>query len=233
MSGSDPIRVMIVDDHGMVRRGLATILKVKPDLELVGEASNGKEALQVCEQAQPDVILMDLVMPTMGGAEATRVIRERWPHVQVIALTSFQERDLVRDALQAGAIGYLLKNVTADDLAAAIREADAGRSTLAPEAIQALIQEDRHAHPAASDLPDAFDLTPREREVLALMVEGLTNPDIAERLIVSRSTAKAHVSNILSKLGVSNRAEAIAVALQRNFSLESSPIPPSDAAGQS
>ena len=216
MTASDAIRVMIVDDHGMVRRGLATILRVKADLELVGEASNGQEALQVCEQVRPDVVLMDLVMPEMGGAEATRLIREQCPHVQVIALTSFQEKELVREALQAGAISYLLKNVSAEDLAAAIREAHAGRSTLAPEAIQVLIQEGGQQAARAHELPDGFDLTPREREVLALMVEGLSNPEIAERLVVSRSTAKAHVSNILSKMGVSNRAEAIATALQQN-----------------
>jgi NarL family two-component system response regulator LiaR len=218
MSTSNVISVMIVDDHGMVRRGLSTILKVKADLELVGEASNGQEALGLCERVRPDVILMDLVMPEMGGVEATRLIRERWPQVQVIALTSFQEKELVREALQAGAISYLLKNVSAEDLAAAIREAHAGRSTLAPEAIQALIQAESQSPLRAHDLTEAFGLTPREHEVLALMVEGLSNPEIAERLVVSRSTAKAHVSNILSKLGVSNRAEAIALALQHNLS---------------
>jgi NarL family two-component system response regulator LiaR len=222
MSTSDVIQVMIVDDHGMVRRGLSTILKVKADLELVGEASNGQEALEICEQSQPDVILMDLVMPEMGGVEATRLIRERWPQVQVIALTSFQEKELVREALQAGAISYLLKNVSADDLAAAIREAYAGRSTLAPEAIQALLQAEAHSPLREQELTDAYGLTPREHEVLALMVEGLSNPQIAERLVVSRSTAKAHVSNILSKLGVSNRAEAIALALQHNISTPAS-----------
>jgi NarL family two-component system response regulator LiaR len=205
------IRVMIVDDHAMVRRGLSTFLKVKPDLELVGEARNGQEALQLCEQVRPDVVLMDLVMPEMDGMAATRAIRDRWPHVQVIALTSFQERDLVQKALQAGAISYLLKNVSANDLAEAIRAAYAGRSTLAPEAIQALVQVERQ--PTVQD----YDLTTREREVLALLVEGLSNPEIAERLSVSRSTAKAHVSNILSKLGVSNRAEAVAMAVQQNL----------------
>jgi NarL family two-component system response regulator LiaR len=222
MSTSEVIQVMIVDDHGMVRRGLSTILKVKADLELVGEASNGQEALEICEQIQPHVILMDLVMPEMGGVEATRLIRERWPQVQVIALTSFQEKELVREALQAGAISYLLKNVSAEDLAAAIREAYAGRSTLAPEAIQALLQAEAQSPLHEQELTDAYGLTPREHEVLALMVEGLTNPQIAERLVVSRSTAKAHVSNILSKLGVSNRAEAIAVALQHNLSTPAS-----------
>jgi len=154
---------------------------------------------------------MDLVMPEMSGAEAARAIRERCPDVQVIALTSFQDRELVQQALQAGAISYLLKNVSANELADAIRAAHAGRSTLAPEAAQALVQS------AAQEPPPGHGLTPREREVLALMVEGLTNPEIAERLVVSRSTAKAHVSNILSKLGASNRAEAVSLALQRKL----------------
>jgi NarL family two-component system response regulator LiaR len=214
MNDLAPIRVLIVDDHSMVRRGLATILKINPDLQLVGEASNGREAVEACGRGQPDVVLMDLVMPEMGGAAATAAIRARWPQVQIIALTSFQEKELVREVLQAGAIGYLLKNVSAADLAAAIREAHAGRSTLAPEAIQALIQPEPPAQMSEEDVAVAFELTPREQEVLALMVEGLSNPDIAERLVVSRSTAKAHVSNILSKMGVSNRAEAISLALQ-------------------
>jgi NarL family two-component system response regulator LiaR len=216
MSTQAPIRVMIVDDHGMVRRGLATILKVRPDMQLVGEAGSGQEALEVCEKVQPDVILMDLVMPEMSGPEATRAIRDMCPNVQVIALTSFQERELVREALQAGAISYLLKNVSAEDLAAAIREAHAGRSTLAPEAIQVLIQMEGRDASYDRDLSEVFGLTSREEEVLALVVEGMSNPEIAARLVVSRSTAKAHVSNILSKLGVSNRAEAIALALQHN-----------------
>lgn len=217
MSASNPIRVMIVDDHSMVRRGLATILKVKADLELVGEANNGQEAVLLCQEVQPDVVLMDLIMPEMGGAKATQLIREQCPTIQVIALTSFQEKELVREALQAGAISYLLKNVSADDLAAAIREAHAGRSTLAPEAIQALIQADGPGPIGDQDPTETFGLTPREREVLVLMIEGLNNPEIAERLVVSRSTAKAHVSNILSKLGVSNRAEAITLALQHRL----------------
>ncbi len=211
MSTSKPIRVMIVDDHGMVRRGLAAFLRISPELELVGEARNGKAALQICGQVQPDVILMDLIMPEMDGTVATQIVCERWPQIQVIALTSFQEKDLVQRALQAGAIGYLLKNVSAGDLVEAIRAAYAGRPTLAPEAVQALIQAERQA-----PVQD-YDLTPREHEVLALLIEGLSNPEIADRLSVSRSTAKAHVSNILSKLGVSNRAEAITMALDQGL----------------
>ena len=217
MSASNPIRVMIVDDHSMVRRGLSTIFRIKADLELVGEASNGREALDVCAQVQPDVVLMDLVMPEMSGAEATQAIRTRWPQVQVIALTSFQEKDLVRGALQAGAISYLLKNVAAEDLAAAIREAHAGRSTLAPEAIEALIQPDLPSPGVRAGVSEAYELTPREEEVLALMVQGLNNPEIAERLVVSRSTVKFHVSSILSKLGVASRTEAVAIAVKESL----------------
>ena len=206
-----PIRVMIVDDHPMVRRGLAAFLKVQMDLEMVGEASDGREALQVCDRVGPDVILMDLVMPGLDGPATTRALREHCPHVQVIALTSFQDKDLVRQALEAGAISYLLKNVTADELAQAIRAAHAGRSTLAPEALQALMVA------GGQEAQPEYDLTPREREVLALVVQGLSNPEIAARLVVTRSTAKAHVSNILSKLGVSNRAEAISLALRKKL----------------
>jgi NarL family two-component system response regulator LiaR len=205
---------MLVDDHAVVRSGLSAFLMVFDDLELVAQASSGEEAVRLCGEAAPDVVLMDLVMPGMDGAAATRAIRKACPDVQVIALTSFKEQELIHGALDAGAIGYLLKNVSADELANAIREAHVGRPTLAPEAAQALIQATR----ASSESPRVgFDLTEREREVLALMVQGLTNPEIAKRLVVSRSTVKFHVSSILSKLEASGRAEAVAIAIQKKL----------------
>ncbi len=210
-SPSQPIRVMLVDDHAMVRRGLATFLKIFDDLQLVGEAENGQTAVRLCAEVCPDVILMDMVMPDMDGAAATRLIRQQFPHVQVIALTSFKEGDLVKNTLEAGAIGYLLKDVSADDLASAIRAAHAGRATLSPEAAQALV-ETANKPPAPG-----LDLTEREREVLALMVEGLNNTQIAGRLTVSASTIKSHVSNILSKLGVASRTEAVTLALRNRL----------------
>jgi NarL family two-component system response regulator LiaR len=212
MNASKMIRVMIVDDHSVVRSGLSTFLMTYDDMELVAEVASGEKAINLCVEASPDVILMDLVMPGMDGATATRKIREKCPEIQVIALTSFKDKDLVQGALQAGAIGYLLKDVSADELANAIRAAFAGKPTLAPEATEALIQATRH--PAEKI---GFDLTDREREVLALMVEGLNNNQIADRLVVSSSTAKFHVSSILSKLGAASRTEAVSIALQNNL----------------
>jgi len=210
-SPSKPIRVMLVDDHTMVRRGLATFLKVFEDLQLVGEAENGETAIQLCAEVLPDVILMDMVLPVMDGATATRAIRQQFPQVQVIVLTSFKEGELIKNALEAGAIGYLLKDVSADELVDAIRAAHAGRATLSPEAAQALVE--------TTNQPRTYglDLTEREREVLALMIEGLNNTQIAGRLTVSPSTIKSHVSNILAKLGVASRTEAVTLALRNRI----------------
>ena len=211
ISSSQPIRVMIVDDHTMVRRGLATMLMVFDDLELVADADSGEAAIQLCAEVIPNVILMDLSLPGMDGAVATRTIRQQFPQVKVIALTSFKEGDRIKNALEAGAIGYLLKDVSADELAQAIRAAYAGRATLSPEAAQALVE-------TANQPPSrGLDLTERELEVLALMVEGLNNTQIAGRLTVSSSTIKSHVSNILSKLGVASRTEAVTLALRNGI----------------
>lgn len=210
-SPSKPIRVMLVDDHTMVRRGLATFLKIFDDLQLVGEAENGETAIHLCAEVLPDVILMDMALPVMDGATATRAIRQQFPQVQVIVLTSFKEGELIKNALEAGAIGYLLKDVSADELVGAIRAAHAGRATLSPEAAQALVE--------TSNQPPApgLTLTEREREVLSLMIEGLNNTQIAGRLSVSPSTIKSHVSNILAKLGVASRTEAVTLALRNRI----------------
>jgi NarL family two-component system response regulator LiaR len=208
---TERIRVMIVDDHLMVRRGLATFLRAAPDLELVGEAASGAEAIRVCEQARPQVILMDLKLPDLDGIAATRAIRSAHPEIQVIAVTSSQEDGLVSEALRAGAIGYLLKDVGVMGLGDAIRAASAGRPTLAPEATQALVRQ------ASAPASPGDGLTQREREVLALMVKGSSNAQIAERLVLSRSTVNFHVSNVLGKLGVASRTQAVSLALQRHL----------------
>jgi DNA-binding NarL/FixJ family response regulator len=210
-TSSNHIRVMVVDDHLMVRRGLATFLKVFKDFELVGEAESGETAIPLCVKLQPDVVLMDMVMQSMDGAAATRLIRKQCPSAQVIALTSFKDEILIKSALQAGAISYLLKGVSAEELADAIRAAHAGRSTISPEATQALVQA------ASQDAAPVVDLTEREHEVLLLMVEGLNNTQIAGRLTVSPSTIKSHVSSILAKLGVASRTEAVALALRHKM----------------
>lgn len=212
MTETSPIRVILVDDHAMLRKGLRFFLAGFDDLELVGEAASGSEAIRLCAELVPDVVLMDMVMPDMDGAAATQVIRQQTPTVQVIALTSFQEEDLIERALQAGAISYLLKNVSAETLADAIRQAHAGHSTLAPEATEVLVKATRQR---ASQ--HDYGLTERELEVLSLLVKGLSNAEIAERLVVSVATAKFHVRGILSKLGVSSRTEAVSMALQQNL----------------
>jgi NarL family two-component system response regulator LiaR len=211
MDEKKTIKVMLVDDHSMVRRGLIAILKNASDLEVIAEARDGREAIAKCEQTHPDVILMDLLMPDLGGVAATRMILARWPEIRILALTSFQEKDLVQEALQAGATGYLLKNVSGEDLADAIRSTYAGKPILAKEAVESLIRAE------TTELRPGDVLTRRELDVLSLLVKGLSNPEIAGQLSVSRSTVKSHVSSILSKLGVSNRAEAIAFAIEHKI----------------
>ena len=210
MTEKERIRVMIVDDHAVVRSGLGTFLSVIPDLELVGEAGGGDEAVVRCGSLKPDVVLMDLMMPGTNGVAATRLIRAKYPAVQIIALTSFQEDTLVQDALQAGAIGYLMKNVSARELATAIRSARSGKMTLSPEAAEALVR-------ASEQTREIDKLTEREQEVLKFMVEGLNNAEIAERLVVSLSTVKYHISNILAKFCVDNRGAAVTMAIQKKL----------------
>jgi DNA-binding NarL/FixJ family response regulator len=211
MMTDHPIRVMLVDDHEMVRRGLSVFIQSFDDLDLVGEAVNGKEALDFLAATSADVILMDIMMPVMGGIEAIREIQIRWPEIKIVAMTSFEEESLVKDAISSGAIGFLMKNASIDELAAAIRNAHAGKATLAPEAAQILMD-------AATKPPEIeYDLTRREHDVLTQMVEGKTNPEIAEILSVSRATVKTHVSNILGKLNVSSRVEAVKLALEKKL----------------
>lgn len=205
------IRVIIVDDHEIVRNGLSVFLETCDDLQLVGEASTGVEAVRMVEQTRPDVVLMDIVMPEMDGISATQIIRQKFPDTQIVALTSFENEDTVPAVLQAGAISYLLKNVTIDELADAVRNAYIGKSTLSPEATQALIGS--VVRPAAP----TFDLTERELEVLALIVKGMNNGEIADQLYISASTVKNHVSNVLSKLNAANRSEAAAMAVQHHL----------------
>jgi two-component system, NarL family, response regulator LiaR len=211
MTQSKQIRIILVDDHMVVRSGLATVLSAYDDFELVGQAGDGEEAVRLCERLQPDVVLMDLLMPKMDGVTAIQMIKQRWPRIQVIALTSFKEKEYVEGALKAGANGYLLKNVSAEELISAIHRAVAGQPSLSPEAAQVLIQN------VSEPAPPGQNMTNREKEILALMVEGLSNNEIAERLFVSQSTVKFHVSNILDKMGVTGRTEAVALAVKHHL----------------
>ncbi len=211
MNESARIRVVVVDDHRMVCEGLIALIQGFEDLELVGRAASGEEAVTLCGRVRPDVVLMDLVMPGIGGVEAIAQIRECCPETQIVALTSFHDEQRVQAALQAGAIGYLLKDASVEELVGAIRAAYEGRPTLAWQAAQALIKGAKQS-PAQE-----YHLTERELEVLALMVEGLTNRQIANVLEISRYTVNAHVSSILAKLDVASRTEAVALAIQNRL----------------
>jgi NarL family two-component system response regulator LiaR len=213
MPRADKIRLLIVDDHKVIRNGLRVFISLYDDLEVVGEAKNGQQALEQCAAHKPDVVLMDMVMPVMDGPTATRLIREQFPEVQVVALTSFDEEEIVHRAIEAGAVGYLFKDVEEDELIDAIRSAHEGRPVLAPEAIKALMH--RTTDPAESSTVEP--LTRREREVLSLVAQGMTNPQIAEQLVISTSTVQFHVHNILGKLGVDTRTEAVVVAIQNKL----------------
>ena len=205
------IKILLVDDHAVVRSGLSKFLLVNKNMKLVGEASDGAEAVQKASLYQPDVVLMDLMMPGMDGITAIHEIHQRYPNTKIIALTSFAEQNLVQGALQAGAIGYLQKNVTAKELAHAIYSACEGKMTLSPEAMQVL----------AFSIPQpqirGGRLTERERDVLRCMLDGLNNNEIAETLVVSLGTVKFHISNIFQKLGVDNRVSAVKLAIEQKL----------------
>jgi NarL family two-component system response regulator LiaR len=207
------IRVLVVDDHTIVREGLRLFLSEEPDIEVVGETGDGAESVNMASVLRPDVILMDLVMPGMDGIQAMQSIRTVSPSSQVLVLTSFGDHQRVRDAIQAGAIGYLLKDVHKVDLLQAIRAAAQGQPTLHPEAQRQLMRQ--VTTPAARSHVD--DLTPRERDVLRLIVRGQSNKEIAATLRVTEGTVKGHVSVILSKLGVADRTQAALYAVKHGF----------------
>ena len=210
-SAIDKIRVLIVDDHAMVRQGIATFIELQDDVELVGEAANGREAIARVEECKPDVVLMDLVMPEMDGVTATHEIKARHPDVKVLVLTSFVHDAQITPALQAGASGYLLKDISADELMKAIRAAQRGESPLAPAVATKLVE----GVAAPREESHALDqLTEREREVLALLGRGLSNKEIAAKLSISEKTVKFHVSGVLSKLGLSDRTQAALFAVK-------------------
>jgi len=211
MSQTEAIRILIVDDHAMVRSGLRNFIYGYDWMEPVGEAGDGAQAVEFCARHDVDVVLMDMIMPHMDGTEATREIVALGKSVRIIILTSFHEQDLVEQALRAGATSYLLKSVSAAELAAAIKAAYAGQATLAPEATEALIRSTRQRNEVG------FDLTEREQEVLALLVAGSSNLEISQDLSIAMATVKFHLTNIFAKLGARNRVEAATIALEHHL----------------
>ncbi len=207
-----PIRILIADDHSVVRQGLRMFLGLDPDLEIIGEASDGAEAVRMAHALNPDVVLMDMLMPVMGGIEATQIIRRELPDTEVIALTSVLDDGSVVGAVKAGAIGYLLKDTQADDLRHAIKAAAAGQVQLSPQAAARLMREVRTPDP-----PSLSELTEREGDVLRLIAQGKANKEIAMDLVIGEKTVKTHVSNILMKLGVQSRTQAALYAAQNGL----------------
>ncbi len=212
MNADEVIRILVVDDHKVVRNGLHTFISVHDDLELVGEASNGKEAVKQCTALRPDVVLMDMKMPVMDGPDAIERILTEDADTRIIALTSFGDETFARRALEAGAIGYLFKDVDEYNLISAIRLANQGSGVIAPEARAALLRQS-----VGEGESYAINLTDRELETLGLVANGLTNPQIAERLFVSISTVNFHVHNVLDKLGAKTRTEAVVIAAREGL----------------
>ena len=205
------LKVLIVDDHPLVRHGLSVLLGVYDDIEVIGEAENGREAFEMCGKHLPDIVLMDLIMPEIDGIEATRKILKNWSSIKIVILTSFVDKKLIEDSLKAGAIGFILKNVSGENLVATLRDAYRGKSTLSSEASDFLISNLKNP-PVAE-----YQLTSQEKIMITCLVDGLSNKKIAQKLVLSLSTVKFHVSNILSKLGASSRAEAVSIALKNKM----------------
>ena len=206
MKSADKIRVLIVDDHKMVRAGLAALLETETDIEVIGQAENGRDAVEQSSRLAPDVVIMDLMMPVMDGVEATRLIHERTPDVRILVLTTFGTSDGIAHALEAGASGAIMKSADTPDLADAIRKVSKGERTISDE-IERQLKID----------PPISQLTPRQKDILDSMVRGLSNPDIAKQLGIRRDGVKQHIKAILSKIGASNRTEAVAIALRKHL----------------
>jgi len=207
---TDPITVLIVDDHAVVRKGVRAFLDAQTGLTVVGEAGSGEEAVAQAEEHAPDVVLMDLIMPGVDGVEATRRVKKVSPRTQIIVLTSYHQDEHIFPAIRAGALSYLLKDAEPEQLADAVRKAAVGEAVLHPQVASRVVQE---LHGARQDTPNPFNaLSDRELEVLRLIADGLSNHDIAERLVISEKTVKSHVSNILSKLHLADRTQAAVFA---------------------
>jgi len=215
MSGAGgPVRLIVVDDHDLIRAGFRLVLEQEPDFEVVGEASSGREAIELCRRLRPDVVVMDLAMPGMDGLEATRRIKEEHPQVAVLVVTALEDPEYMLEALKAGAAGYVLKSSPLPRVISALRRLLSGESPLNQELAARLIQDLARRPGGGGNPPPAEELTAREREVLVLMARGRTNPEIARELVISRGTAKSHVQNIIRKLGVSDRTQAVARAFE-------------------
>lgn len=211
MIEKNKIKVMIADDHPLVRHGIKTLFEACNDIILVAEAENGMQAIEMCGKHKPDILLMDMIMPVLDGAQATEQIINKWPDVKIIALTSFNDKDLIKKSIKAGAISYVLKNISGAKLIKTIKDVYKGKFVLSPNATKVLLSELREPQ------NENAKLTAREKEILVLIVEGLSNKQIAKKLFLSNSTVQFHVSNILCKLGVTKRTEAAYLALKQNL----------------
>jgi two-component system, NarL family, response regulator LiaR len=211
----DKISLLITDDHALVRQGTRAFLELQPDLNVIGEAGSGEEAVRMAAELVPDVVIMDLVMPGIGGVEATRQVKQVSPHSQIIVLTSYHEDEYIFPALRAGALSYVLKDVGPDELADTARKAARGESVLHPRVASRVVEELRGTR---RDMPNLFtDLSDRELDVLRLIADGLSNAEIADKLIISEKTVKGHVSNILGKLHMMDRTQAAVYAWQQGL----------------